>query len=203
MFWLSLWHQGDKESGGCNQNYRFYRTNPILNPDFSVFSMWSDIGRLVFAFKHNSAPDLANEVQWSSGFQACPLPLDLSPSKIMCLWMFPRNRSGERRREGLVCFEGLVLVGGGWRGWGLGAVEKGWHGRCQICIRISVSFQEGIAWNKMSPNWVSYQEQTGHFSFCGLMAVELLRSEPEAGGLYAKCCVIVQFAVVCLWNNVS
>ena len=63
MFWLSLWHQGDKESGSCNQNYRFYRTNPILNPDFSVFSRWSDIGRLVFAFKHNSTPDPTNEVQ--------------------------------------------------------------------------------------------------------------------------------------------
>lgn len=36
-----------------------------------------------------------------------------------------------------------------------------------------------------------YQERTGHLSFCSLMAVELFRSEPEAGGLSAECCVVV------------
>lgn len=47
----------------ANKNYRFYRTNRFLYPDFSGFSMWSLRGRLVFAFKHSSAPDLVTEVQ--------------------------------------------------------------------------------------------------------------------------------------------
>lgn len=80
-----------------------------------MFSIWSDTGRLVLAFKHNSAHDPATEGQWPSGCQVCPSQLDLSPPKLVGLRMFAPSRSGEKGREGLVCFERLVLIGGGWR----------------------------------------------------------------------------------------
>ena len=141
---------GDKQSGSCSQNYRFYGTNPISCPDFNVFSIWSDRGGLGFVFKMIQfmvQPQKAS-VQMdprSASFSWTSVPLNFSVCKCSC-------QIGALKKGGTcgllrVCscscrVERLCL-------WG---VEKGYSVRCWICIRISVSLQESTTWNKMSPH---------------------------------------------------